>query len=33
VKRFFFPSDRKTFKELAAQAGFDLLRRRLLTEL
>jgi nicotinamide-nucleotide amidase len=32
VKRFFFPSDRKTFKELAAQAGFDLLRRRLLTE-
>jgi len=33
VKRFFFPSDRKTFKELAAQAGFDLLRRRLLTKL
>jgi nicotinamide-nucleotide amidase len=33
VKGFFFPSDRKTFKELAAQASFDLLRRRLLTEL
>ena len=31
VKRFFFPSDRKTFKELAAQAGFDLLRRKLLS--
>ena len=31
VKRFFFPGDRKTFKELAAQAGFDLLRRKLLS--
>jgi nicotinamide-nucleotide amidase len=31
VKKFFFPSDRKTFKELGAQAGFDLLRRKLLS--
>jgi nicotinamide-nucleotide amidase len=29
VKKFFFPSDRETFKELTAQAGFDLLRRKL----
>jgi nicotinamide-nucleotide amidase len=28
VKRFFFPSDRETFKELTAQASFDLLRRQ-----
>ena len=31
IKRFLFPGDRKTFKELAAQAGFDLLRRKLLS--
>jgi nicotinamide-nucleotide amidase len=31
VKRFFFPSDRETFKELAAQAAFDLLRRKLMS--
>jgi nicotinamide-nucleotide amidase len=31
VKKFFFPSDRETFKELVAQAGFDLLRRKLLS--
>jgi nicotinamide-nucleotide amidase len=29
VKRFFFPSDRETFKELTAQAAFEMLRRRL----
>jgi nicotinamide-nucleotide amidase len=31
VKKFFFPSDRETFKELIARAGFDLLRRKLLS--
>jgi nicotinamide-nucleotide amidase len=31
VKKFFFPGDRKTFKELAAQAGFDLLRKKLIS--
>jgi nicotinamide-nucleotide amidase len=30
VKKLFFPSDRKTFKELTAQAAFDLLRRKLI---
>src|SRR6266568_7085338 len=30
AKKFFFPSDRETFKELAAQAAFDLLRRKLI---
>jgi nicotinamide-nucleotide amidase len=30
VKKFFFPSDRETFKQLAAQAAFDFLRRRLI---
>jgi nicotinamide-nucleotide amidase len=30
VKKFFFPSDRETFKQLTAQAGFDLLRRKLI---
>jgi nicotinamide-nucleotide amidase len=30
VKRFFFPSDRETFKELTAQASFEMLRRRLI---
>ena len=29
VKSLFFPSDRETFKQLTAQAGFDLLRRQL----
>lgn len=29
VKKLFFPSDRKTFKQLAAQAAFELLRRKL----
>jgi len=30
AKRFFFPSDRETFKELTAQASFEMLRRRLI---
>jgi nicotinamide-nucleotide amidase len=30
VKKLFFPSDRETFKQMAAQAAFDLLRRKLL---
>ena len=30
VKKFFFPTDRETFKQLAAQTAIDLLRRRLL---
>jgi nicotinamide-nucleotide amidase len=30
VRRLFFPSDRETFKELTAQAAFDLLRRKLI---
>ena len=30
VKKLFFPSDRETFKQLAAQAVFDLLRRKLI---
>src|SRR6266436_4817017 len=30
VKKFFFPTDRKTFKQLAAQTALDLLRRKLL---
>ncbi len=29
-KKLFFPSDRETFKQLAAQAAFDLLRRKIL---
>jgi nicotinamide-nucleotide amidase len=29
VKSWFFPSDRETFKQLTAQAAFDLLRRQL----
>jgi nicotinamide-nucleotide amidase len=29
-EKFFFPSDRETFKQLVAQRAFDLLRRRLL---
>jgi nicotinamide-nucleotide amidase len=29
ARKFFFPTDRETFKELAAQAALDLLRRQL----
>jgi nicotinamide-nucleotide amidase len=29
VQRFFFPSDRETFKQLTAQAAFDMLRKQL----
>jgi nicotinamide-nucleotide amidase len=32
VKKFFFPTDRETFKQLAAQAALDLLRRKTLKE-
>src|SRR5438876_894727 len=32
VGRFLFPTDRETFKQLAAQAALDLLRRRLLKD-
>jgi len=32
VKKLFFPSDRETFKQMAAQAAFDLLRTKLLKE-
>jgi nicotinamide-nucleotide amidase len=32
VKKFFFPTDRKTFKQLATAAALDLLRRRVLKE-
>jgi nicotinamide-nucleotide amidase len=31
VKKFLFPTDRETFKQLAAQAALDLLRRRLIS--
>ena len=31
TKKFFFPADRETFKQLAAQAGLDLLRRKMLS--
>jgi len=31
VKSLFFPIDRETFKQLAAQAAFELLRRKLIT--
>jgi len=30
VKKFFFPTDRETFKELVAQSALDLLRRKIL---
>jgi nicotinamide-nucleotide amidase len=30
ARKFFFPTDRETFKQLAAQAALDLLRRRLI---
>jgi nicotinamide-nucleotide amidase len=29
ARKFFFPSDRETFKQLASQTALDLLRRRL----
>lgn len=32
VKKFLFPTDRETFKQLAARAALNLLRRRLLSE-
>jgi nicotinamide-nucleotide amidase len=32
VKKFFFPTDRETFKQLAAQSALDLLRRKILKE-
>ena len=32
ARKFLFPTDRETFKQLAAQAALDLLRRRLLKE-
>src|ERR1043166_3104914 len=32
AKRFFFPTERETFKQLAAQTALDLLRRRLLKD-
>jgi nicotinamide-nucleotide amidase len=31
AKKFFFPTDRETFKQLATQTGLELLRRRLIT--
>ncbi len=31
VKKLFFPSDRETFKQLVAQAAFEMLRRRLIS--
>jgi nicotinamide-nucleotide amidase len=31
AKKFFFPTDRETFKQLAAQAALDLLRRKMLS--
>src|SRR6266516_4241981 len=30
AKKFFFPTDRETYKQLTAQAAFDLLRRKIL---
>ena len=32
VKKLFFPSDRETFKQVAAQVAFDLLRRKIIKE-
>jgi len=32
ARKFFFPTDRETFKQLAAQAALDLLRRKLFKE-
>ena len=33
VRRLFFPTDRETFKDLVAQAAFDLLRKKLISDL
>lgn len=30
VRKFFFPNDRETFKQMTAQAGFELLRQKLI---
>jgi nicotinamide-nucleotide amidase len=30
VEKLFFPSDRETFKQMAAQTSFDLLRRKII---
>src|SRR5262249_35326476 len=30
IKKFFFPTDRETFKQLAAQTALDLLRRKII---
>ena len=32
AKRFFFPTDRETFKQLTAQAAFEMLRQKILKE-
>jgi nicotinamide-nucleotide amidase len=32
VKKFFYPTDRETFKQLAAQSALDLLRRKIFEE-
>ena len=32
VKKFFFPTDRETFKQIATQAALELLRRNLIKE-
>jgi nicotinamide-nucleotide amidase len=32
VRKFFFPSDRETFKQMTAQAAFELLRQKLKTD-
>jgi nicotinamide-nucleotide amidase len=32
ARKFFFPTDRETFKQLASQAALDLLRRKLFKE-
>ena len=29
-KKYFFPNDRETFKQMTAQAGFELLRKMLI---
>jgi nicotinamide-nucleotide amidase len=33
VKKFFFPTDRETFKQIATQAALELLRRRLIVRM
>jgi len=32
VRKFFFPSDRETFKQMASQAAFELLRKKLIAK-